>query len=51
MKKNSTKHNVAGINLEIDEYKREIDKIESEFKLKNMYCYKSNPETRKLSLY
>ena len=28
------KANVAGINLEIDEYKREIDKIESEFKTK-----------------
>lgn len=28
------KANVAGINLQIDEYKREIDKIESEFKTK-----------------
>jgi hypothetical protein len=30
------KANVAGINLEIDEYKREIDKIESEFKTKQI---------------
>ncbi|MEC5166042.1 two-component system NarL family sensor kinase [Flavobacterium sp. PL11] len=29
-----SKTNVAGINLQIDEYKREIDKIESEFKTK-----------------
>jgi two-component system NarL family sensor kinase len=42
------KANVAGINLEIDEYKREIDKIESEFKTKEYLLLQEQSRNKKI---
>lgn len=42
------KANVAGINLEIDEYKREIDKIESEFKTKEYVLLQEQSRNKKI---
>ena len=42
------KANVAGINLEIDEYKREIDKIESEFKTKEHLLLEEQSRNKKI---
>ncbi|WP_144892337.1 tetratricopeptide repeat-containing sensor histidine kinase [Flavobacterium tiangeerense] len=42
------KANVAGINLEIDEYKREIDKIESEFKTKQIELLEEQYRNKKI---
>ncbi|RYJ51104.1 tetratricopeptide repeat protein [Flavobacterium petrolei] len=42
------KANVAGINLEIDEYKREIDKIESEFKSKESVLLQEQSRNKKI---
>ena len=42
------KANVAGINLEIDEYKREIDKIESEFKTKEYVLLQKQSRNKKI---
>lgn len=42
------KANVAGINLEIDEYKREIDKIESEFKTKEYQLLEEQSRNKKI---
>ncbi|MFV8370575.1 ATP-binding protein [Flavobacterium sp. LB2R40] len=42
------KANVAGINLEIDEYKREIDKIESEFKIKENALLQEQDKNKKI---
>ena len=47
---NEEKHNkanLAGINLEIDEYKREIDKIESEFKTKENLLIQEQSRNKK----
>lgn len=48
---NEEKHNkanLAGINLEIDEYKREIDKIESEFKTKENLLIQEQSRNKKI---
>jgi len=42
------KANAAGINLEIDEYKREIDKIESEFKTKEYVLLQKQSRNKKI---
>jgi signal transduction histidine kinase len=42
------KANVAGINLEIDEYKREIDKIETEFKSKESVLLQEQSRNKKI---
>ena len=42
------KANVAGINLEIDEYKREIDKIENEFKTKENLLLEEQSKNKKI---
>ncbi len=42
------KANVAGINLEIDEYKREIDKIESEFRTKEYVLLQEQSRNKKI---
>lgn len=42
------KANVAGINLQIDEYKREIDKIESEFKTKQYVLLQEQSKNKKI---
>lgn len=42
------KANVAGINLQIDEYKREIDKIESEFKTKQDELQQEQDRNKKI---
>ncbi|TDD77411.1 tetratricopeptide repeat-containing sensor histidine kinase [Flavobacterium caseinilyticum] len=42
------KANVAGINLQIDEYKREIDKIESEFKTKEYLLLQEQSKNKKI---
>jgi two-component system NarL family sensor kinase len=42
------KANVAGINLEIDEYKREIDKIENEFKTKQIELLEEQYRNKKI---
>ncbi len=42
------KTNVAGINLEIDEYKREIDKIENEFKTKQLELLNEQYRNKKI---
>jgi hypothetical protein len=44
------KAKVAGINLEIDEYKREIDKIGNEYKTKESLLLKSNQKKKILIL-
>lgn len=42
------KANVAGINLQIDEYKREIDKIDSEFKTKKHELVQEQSRNKKI---
>ncbi|RTY82193.1 two-component sensor histidine kinase [Flavobacterium sp. ZB4P23] len=42
------KANVAGINLEIDEYKREIDKIETEYKTKQLFLLQEQSRNKKI---
>jgi two-component system NarL family sensor kinase len=42
------KANVAGINLEIDEYKREIDKIGNEYKTKEYLLIKEQSRNKKI---
>lgn len=44
------KTNVAGINLEIDRYKREIDNIESKYKTKQNLLIKTQNKNRKISI-
>ena len=43
-----SKANVAGINLQIDEYKREIDKIGTEFKTKEQDLLKAQSKNKKI---
>lgn len=42
------KANVAGINLQLDEYKREIDKIENEFKTKESVLLQEQSKNKKI---
>ncbi|MGO4904345.1 tetratricopeptide repeat-containing sensor histidine kinase [Flavobacterium sp. W20_MBD1_R3] len=42
------KANVAGINLEIDEYKREIDKIETEYKTTQFFLLQEQSRNKKV---
>lgn len=42
------KANVAGINLEIDEFKREIDKIGSEYKTKESFLLQEHSKNKKI---
>ena len=44
------KINVAGINLEIDEYKREIDKIETKYKTKQELLLETQSKNKKISI-
>ena len=44
------KFNVAGINLEIDEYKREIDKIETKYKTKQSLLLEKQSKNKKISI-
>ena len=44
----NSKANVAGINLQIDEYKREIDKIEGEFKTKEGLLLQKQSTNKKI---
>ncbi|MNP96837.1 Oxygen sensor histidine kinase NreB [compost metagenome] len=44
------KANVAGINLEIDEYKREIDNIETKYKTKENLLLEKQSKNRKISI-
>lgn len=44
------KINVAGINLQIDEYKREIDKIETKYKSKEQLLLEKQSKNRRISL-
>lgn len=44
------KANVAGINLELDEYKREIDTIESKFKTKEQILIENQTRNKRISL-
>ena len=43
-----SKANVAGINLQIDEYKREIDKIEIEYKTKEQILLQQQSKNKKI---
>ncbi len=45
---NLYKANAVGIDLEIDKYKRQIDKIESEFKLKQEHLLTEQSRTKKI---
>ena len=47
-KEKINKANVAGINLQIDEYKREIDKIENEFKTKESALLQEQSKNKKI---
>ncbi|WPR72885.1 ATP-binding protein [Flavobacterium sp. NG2] len=44
------KANVAGINLELDEYKREIDTIESKFKTKEQLMIENQTRNKRISI-
>ncbi|WP_348810875.1 tetratricopeptide repeat-containing sensor histidine kinase [Flavobacterium maritimum] len=44
------KANVAGINLEIDEYKREIDNIETKYKTKEHQLLEKQSKNKKISI-
>ncbi|MFV5692733.1 ATP-binding protein [Flavobacterium sp. LT1R49] len=44
------KINIAGINLEIDEYKREIDKIETNYKTKQELLLETQSKNKKISI-
>ncbi len=44
------KANVAGINLELDEYKREIDNIESKYKTKEQLLIESQTKNKRISI-
>ncbi len=44
------KVNVAGINLEIDEYKREIDNIETKYKSKEQLLLEKQSKNKKISI-
>ena len=48
IKEKLKKANVAGINLEIDEYKREIDKIETKYKTKQSLLLNKESRNKKL---
>ncbi|WP_366187041.1 ATP-binding protein [Flavobacterium ovatum] len=44
------KANVAGINLELDEYKREIDNIETKFKTKEQLMIENQTKNKRISV-
>jgi two-component system NarL family sensor kinase len=46
----SNKINVAGINLELDEYKREIDNIETKYKSKQQLFLEKQSRNKKISI-
>lgn len=47
---NQKKINVAGINLQIDEYKREIDNIESKYKSKEQLLVETQSKNKRISV-